>query len=56
VDLSRVTASVGVATFPDHAADAESLFRHADAAMYAAKRSGKNAVAVAPGPTAAHDR
>jgi diguanylate cyclase (GGDEF)-like protein len=50
VDLSRVTASVGVATFPLHAADAESLFRQADAAMYAAKRSGKNRVAVAPDP------
>jgi len=27
VDLSNVTASVGVATFPDHAADADGLFR-----------------------------
>jgi len=26
-----VTASVGVATFPDHAADADGLFRAADA-------------------------
>jgi diguanylate cyclase (GGDEF)-like protein len=50
VDLSRVTASVGVATFPTHDDDAESLFRQADAAMYAAKRSGKNRVTVAPGP------
>ncbi len=51
VDLSRVTASVGLATFPVHAADAESLFRQADAAMYAAKRSGKNRVAVASAPS-----
>jgi diguanylate cyclase (GGDEF)-like protein len=50
VDLSRVTASVGVATYPAHAADAESLFRLADAAMYSAKRSGKNRVSVAPDP------
>jgi diguanylate cyclase (GGDEF)-like protein len=50
VDLSRVTASVGVATFPAHAGDAESLFRQADAAMYAAKRAGKNRVTVAPVP------
>jgi diguanylate cyclase (GGDEF)-like protein len=49
VDLSGVTASVGVATFPLHAGDAESLFRQADAAMYAAKRAGKNRVTVAPG-------
>jgi len=47
VDLSGVTASVGLATFPDHASNAESLFRQADAAMYAAKASGKNAVASA---------
>jgi len=47
VDLSAVTASVGVALFPAHATDAESLFRAADAAMYAAKRGGKNAVALA---------
>lgn len=44
VDLSGVTASFGVATFPDHAGDAESLFRAADAAMYAVKRSTKNRV------------
>jgi diguanylate cyclase (GGDEF)-like protein len=52
VDISGVTASVGVATFPDHAPDAEALFRAADAAMYAVKRDGKNAVALA----AAHVR
>jgi diguanylate cyclase (GGDEF)-like protein len=51
IDLSRVTASVGLATFPVHAADAESLFRQADAAMYAAKRSGKNRVSLAPAPS-----
>ena len=50
VDLSKVTVSVGVATFPVHAADAESLFRQADDAMYTAKRSGKNRVSVAPVP------
>jgi diguanylate cyclase (GGDEF)-like protein len=53
VDLSRVTASIGVATFPIHAADGESLFRQADAAMYAAKRQGKNRVTVAPTPEVA---
>jgi diguanylate cyclase (GGDEF)-like protein len=51
VDLSRVTASVGLATFPVHATDAEGLFRQADAAMYAAKRSGKNRVSVASTPS-----
>ena len=47
VDLSGVTASIGVATFPVHAADADGLFRAADAAMYSVKRSGKNRVALA---------
>jgi diguanylate cyclase (GGDEF)-like protein len=53
VDLSRVTASVGLACYPTHAADAEGLFRRADDAMYAAKRAGRNRVAVAPGPSEA---
>jgi diguanylate cyclase (GGDEF)-like protein len=53
VDLSRVTASIGVASFPDHAADAEGLFRRADDAMYGAKRAGRNRVAVASGPPGA---
>jgi diguanylate cyclase (GGDEF)-like protein len=48
VDISAVTASIGLATYPDHADDAESLFRAADAAMYAVKRRGKNAVGIAP--------
>ncbi|PPD32334.1 MAG: hypothetical protein CTY18_10990 [Methylomonas sp.] len=38
----RLTASVGVALYPDHAIDAEDLVAHADAAMYHAKRLGKN--------------
>ena len=44
---AAVTASLGVATFPDHAADAEALFRAADAAMSGVKRGAKNAVGVA---------
>jgi diguanylate cyclase (GGDEF)-like protein len=47
VDISALTASVGVATFPDHAATAERLFRVADEAMYSIKFSGKDGVAVA---------
>jgi len=47
IDISTVTASVGVATFPNHASTAEDLFRAADAAMYAIKRRGKNDVALA---------
>jgi len=36
----RASASIGVALFPQDAADAESLLAHADAAMYAAKEQG----------------
>ena len=35
-----VEASIGVALYPDHGSDAETLFRRADVAMYQAKKSG----------------
>ncbi len=38
----RVTASIGVAVFPDDAASAEMLLKNADLAMYLAKEEGKN--------------
>jgi diguanylate cyclase (GGDEF)-like protein/PAS domain S-box-containing protein len=38
----RVSASVGVAIYPLDESDPESLIRHADAAMYQAKQSGRN--------------
>jgi diguanylate cyclase (GGDEF)-like protein/PAS domain S-box-containing protein len=37
-----VTVSVGLCVFPDCAHDADSLLKNADAAMYAAKESGRN--------------
>jgi diguanylate cyclase (GGDEF)-like protein len=47
IDVSSVTASLGVASFPRHARTAEGLFQAADRAMYAVKASRKNAVALA---------
>lgn len=37
-----VTASIGVARYPDDGTTADTLLKHADAAMYLAKREGKN--------------
>ncbi|MFC4699616.1 EAL domain-containing protein [Glaciecola siphonariae] len=39
----NISASIGVALYPDHANDAEHLVRNADIAMYSAKQQGKNA-------------
>jgi diguanylate cyclase (GGDEF)-like protein len=43
----RVSASIGVAAFPEHGASAEQLLAGADAAMYRVKDAGKNGVAFA---------
>lgn len=40
---ARVTASVGIASFPEHGDDRETLLRHADIAMYEAKSAGRSA-------------
>jgi diguanylate cyclase (GGDEF)-like protein len=37
-----ITASLGIAVFPDDAVDAEALIRHADRALYRAKSNGRN--------------
>jgi diguanylate cyclase (GGDEF)-like protein len=42
----RITVSVGVCTFPDHAEDEKELFKNADAAMYVVKNNGRNGVHV----------
>lgn len=45
VDLG---AGIGIATFPEHGTEAESLLSRAEVAMYAAKRSGNEAVVYDP--------
>jgi diguanylate cyclase (GGDEF)-like protein/PAS domain S-box-containing protein len=39
---ARVSASIGIALYPDHAGSAKELAHRADLAMYAAKQGGKN--------------
>jgi len=43
----QTTVSIGLATYPEHAADMETLLRLADEAMYCAKRETRNAVHIA---------
>jgi len=52
VEGMHVTVSIGVSSYPDHGVEPEGLIRAADDAMYAAKRAGKNRVAVAGGEMA----
>jgi diguanylate cyclase (GGDEF)-like protein len=52
---AHLGASVGISLFPVHGADAESLQRAADAALYAAKREGKDRSQMAPLPRGATD-
>jgi diguanylate cyclase (GGDEF)-like protein len=46
----QLTASFGVATFPEHAQSPQQLVANADAAMYEAKAAGKNCVRFAAQP------
>jgi diguanylate cyclase (GGDEF)-like protein len=47
---TSITASVGVASFPTHAASVDELVEAADRAVYLAKERGKNRVEMAPEP------
>ncbi len=42
-EACEVSASIGIAIYPDHGEDEESLLRNSDDAMYLAKESGRNA-------------
>jgi diguanylate cyclase (GGDEF)-like protein/PAS domain S-box-containing protein len=41
-----VSTSIGIAVYPEHGSEEETLLRNADAAMYHAKKSGRNTVCV----------
>ncbi len=51
-----ITASIGVATYPDPADDLGALLTLADAALYQAKNTGRDRVATAPTRTGIPDR
>lgn len=42
--ITSISASIGVAVYPEHGDDQETLSRNADAAMYFAKQQGRNKV------------
>lgn len=42
ISIAVVTASVGIAIAPQHGEDLETLYKHADKALYASKCRGKN--------------
>jgi diguanylate cyclase (GGDEF)-like protein len=52
---AHLGASVGIALYPLHGDDPESLQRAADTALYAAKREGKDRSRMAPAPRGASD-
>ncbi len=41
----RISASIGVALFPDHGEEGDTLLKHADEAMYRIKQQGRDGVA-----------
>jgi diguanylate cyclase (GGDEF)-like protein len=47
---ARLTASIGIAGFPDHAQTKADLIRKADEAMYRAKSAGRNRICLADQP------
>lgn len=47
IDNHRLSASIGIASFPEHGSSPERLIKAADIAMYRAKHAGRNRVCVA---------
>jgi diguanylate cyclase (GGDEF)-like protein len=45
-----ITTSAGVAIYPVHGEDADTLMKNADLALYEAKRAGKNGLRISDRP------
>ena len=46
----QIASSIGIAIYPDHGEDKQHLMKHADEAMYGAKKGGGNRLLTAPSP------
>jgi diguanylate cyclase (GGDEF)-like protein len=55
-EASRIGASIGIALFPEHGTTIDDLLRQADAALYEAKRCGRNTYRVGRATTESHSR
>jgi len=53
IAAGEMTCSIGISTFPDHGVTPEALLAAADEALFAAKRAGRNRIAVSPTALAA---
>ncbi len=51
-----LSASIGVACYPEHGTEIDQLLRAADAGLYRAKRAGRNRVELADGPATDFER
>jgi len=53
-ELPDITSSIGVAAYPEHGDEWETVMHLADAALYRAKRAGRNRVEIGESPQAKH--